>query len=136
MATARTIRLAYERRLAPLELNLSQASLLAFVHETGPLTQAQLAEALGLGRPATGSLIDSLERRGLVERQPDPRDRRAWRVAVTPAGQALVGPVVEVDRALRRELRSGIAREERQQLARVLLRLQANLVDVLAEPGN
>jgi DNA-binding MarR family transcriptional regulator len=133
MSTARTIRLAYERRLAPLELNLSQASLLAFVHETAPLTQAQLADALGLGRPATGSVIDSLERRGLVERQPDPKDRRAWRVAVTSAGERLVGPIGEVDETLRRELRAGIPRAERQRLAQVLLRLQANLSDVLAE---
>ena len=133
MSTARTIRVAYERRLAPLELNLSQAGLLAFVHKTEPLTQAQLAEALGLGRPATGSVIDSLERRGLVERQPDPTDRRAWRVAVTAAGTKLVGPIGEVDAALRRELRAGIPRAERQRLARVLLQLQANLSEVLAE---
>ena len=132
MSTARTLRLAYERRLAPLELNLSQASLLAFIHETEPLTQAQLAEALGLGRPATGSVIDSLERRGLVERLPDPKDRRAWRVAVTAAGERLAGPIAEVDAKLRRELRAGIPHAERQQLARVLLRLQANLSDVLA----
>ena len=78
-------------------------------------------------------MIDSLERRGLVERQSDPKDRRAWRVAVTAAGRRLVGPIGEVDKALRRELRAGIPRAERQRLAQVLLQLQENLSGVMAE---
>jgi DNA-binding MarR family transcriptional regulator len=132
MATARAIRLAYERRLARLELNLTQACLLAFVHDWGPQTQTQLAEGLGLGRAATGSLVDALERRGLVERQPDTRDRRVWRVAATQQGRDMAKPIMEIDQVLRRELRAGISREERQQLAQLLLRLQSNLASVLA----
>jgi DNA-binding MarR family transcriptional regulator len=131
MATARAIRQAYGRRLARLELNLSQACLLAFVHEWGPQTQTQLAEGLGLGRAATGSVVDALERRGLAERQPDARDRRVWRVAVTQQGRDLVKPILEIDQVLRRELRVGISREDRQLLAQLLLRLQSNLSSLL-----
>ncbi|MBW2419164.1 MAG: MarR family transcriptional regulator [Deltaproteobacteria bacterium] len=131
MAMARAIRQAYELRMTKLELNLSQASLLAFVDEWGPRTQTQIAEGLGLGRAGTGSVVDALERRGLVERQPDARDRRVWRVAATQQGRDMVKPVLEIDQVLRRELRAGISREERQQLAQLLLRLQANLASVL-----
>ena len=133
MKTARAIRQAYETRLAPLELNLSQASLLGFLKDSGPLTQTQLAASLGLGRAATGAIIDALERRELVERRPNPKDRRVWLVATTPKGAELAEPVLEIDRALRGDLRSGISRRERQQLAELLVRLQSNLSEILEE---
>lgn len=133
MATSRAIRDAYDARFAELDLNLTQASLLVFLHEAGPLKQTQLARRLGLGRAATGALIDQLEGRGLVERQADPADRRAWLVTITPKGKDLVEPINEIDRVLRGQLRLDISREERQQLAKLLLRLQSNLARILSE---
>jgi len=133
MATARAIRQAYDLRFADLQLNLSEASLLAFVEESGPLTQTKLAERLGLGRAATGSVIDALESRGFVLRQPDPDDRRVWLVDVTAAGKEMVEIVSERDLVLRKQLRAGISREDRQQLADVLVRLGNNLAEILAE---
>ena len=133
MATARAIRAAYDRRFAGLGLNLSKASLLSYLEESGPLTQTQLAEGLGLGRAATGSVIDDLETRGCIERQPDAEDRRVWRVAIRPAGKDLVQQIHAIDRELRQQLRSGIPRSERQRLAGLLLHLQSNLAGILAE---
>ncbi len=133
MATSRAIRLAYDAHYAEIGLNLTQASLLAFIDQSGPLRQTQLARRLGQGRPATGSTVDGLERRGLVERQPDPEDRRAWLVTITPAGKDLIGPIHEIDRRLREALRKDISRAERQQLAKLLLRLQGNLAQILSD---
>ncbi len=127
MATARLIREAFDARLKPLDLNLTQASLLAYVVERGATTQTQLAEQLGTGRAAMGTVVDGLERRGLIERHPDPDDRRVWRVDITDAGRDLAADVVRVDEVLRAELRHGIGREERQALSWVLTRLQVNL---------
>ena len=135
MATSRAIREAYDARFQELDLNLTQASMLVFLHESGPLRQTQLARRLGQGRAATGSTVDLLEGRGLVDRQADPADRRAWLVRLTPAGKDLVDPVNEIDRVLRAELRLDISRGERQQLAKLLLRLQANLARILAHEG-
>lgn len=132
MATSRAIRDAYDARFRELDLNLTQASMLVFLHESGPLRQTQLARRLGQGRAATGSTVDLLERRALVERQADPADGRAWLVTLTPAGKDLVDPINEIDRVLRGELRLDISRGERQQLAKLLLRLQANLARILA----
>jgi len=133
MATARAVRQAYDVRFAELDLNLSEASLLAYVAETGALTQSRLAERMGLGRAATGSVIDALEKRGFVERKPDPDDRRVWLVDVTAPGKDMVERVSELDNVLRRELRSGISREDRQKLAEVLVRLGNNLAGILAD---
>lgn len=133
MATARGIRQAYDQRLGALEVNLSQASLLSFVADFGSQTQTRLAGGLGLGRAATGTLVDGLEARGLVVRTPDPTDRRVWLVDLTAAGRAVVDRVADVDRTLRAELRAGISKAERHQLAQLLVRLQANLAGVLAD---
>ncbi len=127
MATARLLRQAFDHRLADLGLNLTQASLIAYVAEFGPTTQTQLADHLGVGRAAIGSVIDQLQTRGLVERAPDPRDRRVWRVGVSDLGRQMSMRIADVDEVLRRELRHGIGREERQALAWVMTRLQHNL---------
>lgn len=135
MATSQAVRRAYDRRFAEIELNLSQASLLAYVDEQGALSQTRLAAAMGLGRAQTGTLVDGLERRGLLERQPDANDRRVWLVATTRQGSALVRRVHEIDEVLRAELRAGISRAERQQLAQLLERLRANVGRVLTGEG-
>jgi len=133
MATARAIRRAYEIRLADLDLNLTEASLLAFLHEAGSTTQSRLASRLGLGRAAAGLVVNGLEKRALIERRSDPDDRRAWLIDLRPEGVNVVQPIVEIDKVLRAELRSGIARPERQRLAGLLVRLQANIAAVLDE---
>jgi DNA-binding MarR family transcriptional regulator len=127
MATAHAIRAAYDERLAGLGLTLSLASLIAYVADYGPVNQTRVAEHLGQGRAVTGTQIDRLQADGLVERRPDPTDRRVWLVAITPAGAAAAASIADVDRVLRAELRSGISRSDRQILAATLVRLQANL---------
>jgi MarR family transcriptional regulator for hemolysin len=119
MSTARLIREAFDARLKPLDLNLTQASLLAYVAEFGATTQTRLADRMGTGRAAMGTVVDGLERRGLIE--------RVWRVDVTDSGRALAADIASVDEVLRGELRHGIGREERQALSWVLTRLQVNL---------
>lgn len=133
MATARALRHAYDLQFTDLGLNLSEASLLAYVGEHGALTQTKLAERLGLGRAATGSVIDALEARRFVERKPDPDDRRVWLVDLTAAGKETVEDITERDQVLRKQLRAGISREDRHQLAELLVRLGNNLAGVLAE---
>lgn len=133
MAAARQIRCLYDERFACLDLNLSQASLLAYVNEFGANTQTALAERMGLGRAATGTVIDQLEARNLLERMPDPEDRRVWLIATTEAGAALVERIGQIDEVVRTQLRTGISRADRQQLASVLVRIQDNLTSGLHE---
>lgn len=127
MSTATAIRACYDERLAPLGLTLSTAMLLAYVNEFGPVNQTRAAEHLGQGRAATGAQVDRLESLGLVERRPAPDDRRVWLLAVTADGQAMSARIADCDAVLRDELRAGISRTERQQLAQLLVRLQHNI---------
>jgi DNA-binding MarR family transcriptional regulator len=133
MSLARSIRRAYDLRLHELGLNLSEASTLAYTQESGPLMQADLAKHMGVGRAAMGSLVDSLESMGFVERRPKPGDRRVWLVAVTPSGGEVSRQVLKIDERLRGELRAGISRKERRELTQLLNRLRENVGAVFLE---
>jgi DNA-binding MarR family transcriptional regulator len=133
MASSRGLRRAYDNRLAGLGLKISEAYLLAHVHNQGPMTQTQLAESLGLGRAATGALVDGLERKGLVERSPDAGDRRVWLVASTASAVPVVDEISGIDASLREQLWTGISRAERRQLSETLRRLQGNLAAIFTD---
>lgn len=136
MATARAIRHAFDCRLASIDLNLTQATMLAYVHQYGPVTQTQIADHNAIGRAATGAAVDRLEARGLVERRPDPGDRRVWLVAITDRGRATAVHIAQIDHVLQSELRAGITKDERNALAMVMTRLQSNVAAALAATTN
>ena len=131
LAAASDIRSLYDDRFAPLDLTLSLASLLCYVADFGPVSQTRAADHLRQGRAVTGTQIDRLEKRELIERLPDPADRRVWLVKVTANGKELASKVAEIDIVIRKQLRAGIPREDRQALANVLVRLQHNITDAL-----
>jgi DNA-binding MarR family transcriptional regulator len=62
--------------------------VLAAAGQGEPKSQLALAQHLGVDRTAMTYLLDDLEGAGLVERRPDPADRRARRVTLTEAGVA------------------------------------------------
>ncbi len=127
VSTAGDLRALYDQRFAAIDLTLSLASLLCYLDDFGPVTQTRAADHLRQGRAVTGNQIDRLEARSLIERQPDSTDRRVWLVRLTPEGEQLAAAAVDIDVVVRRELRAGVSREERQALANVLVRLQRNI---------
>lgn len=131
ISAASDIRRLYDERFAPLDLTLSLVGLLCYVGDFGPVSQTRAADHLHQGRAVTGTQIDRLEERGLIERQPDPNDRRVWLVQITADGKELADKAIELDIVIRKELRAGIAREDRQALANVLVRLQHNIANAL-----
>jgi len=54
----------------------------------GARRMTDLAEAVVLSKSGLTSVVDRMERAGLIERQADPRDRRATRVVLTSEGEA------------------------------------------------
>ena len=57
----------------------------------GPLTVGELASRLGLTLPTVSGVLADLDRAGLVERRPDPADRRRTIVQINPSQAALIG---------------------------------------------
>ncbi len=129
ISAANDIRSLYDARYAELDLTLSLAMLLCYLADFGPVSQSRAADHLRQGRAVTGTQIDKLEARGLVERIADPADRRVWLVQLTADGKDLAARAVEIDVVIRRQLRAGIAREDRQVLANLLLTLQSNIAN-------
>jgi DNA-binding MarR family transcriptional regulator len=78
----------YERAANAQELTLTQARVLGFA-TCEPLSQRALAARFGCDPSNISVIVDRLAERGLVERRPDPRDRRVKLIAATPAGSEL-----------------------------------------------
>lgn len=64
----------------------------------GPMSLSSLAEAVRVDAPYATLIVDSLEERGLVERRPDPADRRRKLVALTPEGKEAAQRVLRIKR--------------------------------------
>jgi DNA-binding MarR family transcriptional regulator len=78
--------------LSSLDLAPDRFAVLGILANTegGKLSLSDIGRAV-LSHPATTTyIVDTLEKRGLVKRQPDPRDRRGVLAQVTPAGRELV----------------------------------------------
>jgi len=73
-------------RLEPLGLSPRAWGILSTLVESGPQTQIQLATATATDRTAMVYLLDELEGRGLVERMPNPHDRRSYLIHLTAQG--------------------------------------------------
>jgi DNA-binding MarR family transcriptional regulator len=90
-----------------------------------PSSQLALAQRLGIDKTAMTYVVDGLEGDGLVERRPDPRDRRIRQVIPTAAGRALLAEarvaLRDVEGALMRDLSAQEQAQLRGLLARVAL---------------
>jgi DNA-binding MarR family transcriptional regulator len=64
----------------------------------GPLSLSGIAEAVGVDAPYATLIVDTLEERCLVERRPDPADRRRKLVSLTPEGKEAVARVIRIQR--------------------------------------
>src|SRR5215213_7386102 len=89
LAIARTARRL--RQQAGTDLSAALTSALATVERHGPLTPSELASVEHVKRPTATRIVARLEAQQLVERTPDPTDRRSFLVEITPAGRALMG---------------------------------------------
>jgi len=85
-----------------------------------------LGRCAGLEPSTMTGLLDRMERDGLLERRPDPGDRRAQRILLTRAGQDLRGPVTTVVEQTLDRLLHGVPDEELQRLKGTLRQVLAN----------
>ncbi len=85
---------------AGVRLDRGGASLLHKLHlHSEPLRVTALADLLGIDAPTVTRKVQQLERDGLVSRQPDPDDKRATRIQLTPAGRRTFERVLKARRA-------------------------------------
>ncbi|HTY71227.1 MAG TPA: MarR family transcriptional regulator [Actinomycetes bacterium] len=95
-----------------------------------PLSPTAIADRLIVTTASVTSLLDTLERKGLLMRRPDPDDRRRLHVVLTDAGREAVEDFLPQVVALQTAALSGLAEAERQTLLDLLRRIEAGVAAV------
>jgi len=121
------LRTLAERVLCPHALTVEQFHLLKELSTDCGLTQRRLGELVGKGPANLTRMLDRLEAKALVERRPDPADRRASLVFLTDQGKNLVGEVVGVFESFAAGLVLGISETEQQAIRVAFGKLRRNI---------
>ncbi|MDD2875772.1 MAG: MarR family transcriptional regulator [Acidiphilium sp.] len=87
---ARLLRREINRRARMHDMNRAQWVMMIKLARNPGLSQKDLSEILEVEPMTVARLTDRLEARGLVERRADPRDRRIWRLHLTPRADPLL----------------------------------------------
>jgi DNA-binding MarR family transcriptional regulator len=86
--------IAFNQRVAEeFNLNPSDMQIFEILEATGEATPTQLARQTGLTTGGVTTVLDRLESARLIQREPNPRDRRSVLVRATPEGLALLRPI-------------------------------------------
>jgi DNA-binding MarR family transcriptional regulator len=123
-AVARQLRDTSQETLAPWDITPSHLRALRVLIRHGALRMSELSDHLRIAARSATEVVDALEARGLVERRPDPDDRRATLVEVTEQGTRVLDAIraargTEVERTFDR-----LSQTDRADLARILRKLR------------
>lgn len=124
---ARLFGQALRRRLEGEGVGVGQFPVLLALWEAEGATQTALAERLAIEQPTMANTLKRMERDGLIERVPDPEDRRQARVHLTPRARALEAVLTGAARAANEAALAGLGPEEREQFLALVRRVIANL---------
>lgn len=130
---SRMLRRIFNERITPLGLTQAQWRALAHLSRNEGLNQVSLAELLEVQPITVARLIDKLVAAGLVERRPDPNDRRAQRLFLTNQAAPVLDHIWEIADEIYDVVLSGLSPAERSTLDDLLTRIRANTSTLL--PG-
>jgi DNA-binding MarR family transcriptional regulator len=106
-----------------LDLTPVQFAALAAAKQQPGMDQRTLARAISFDTSTTGGVIDRLEARGLLRRQPAPEDRRVRRIHLTPEGEAVLEQAVPGMLKAQERILEPLAAQDRERFMRLLGRL-------------
>ncbi|MFO7634380.1 MAG: MarR family transcriptional regulator [Caldilinea sp.] len=98
------------------DLSVSQFGTLEALHHLGAMSQTEICDKLLKSGGNTTLVIDNLEKRGLVQRRRDPRDRRVVMVDLTDEGRTLIRAIFPQHAAAITDEMSALTPEEQRQL--------------------
>ncbi len=123
---ARKLREIQRLTMQAVNLTPPQFQTLRLLWEQEHQPPKDLAESSGCTRATMTGILDTLEKNGLVARQPNPGDRRSLLVALTEKGAALEGNIPDLDR-IYASCCVGLSAEEFRQLGSLLEKLDRSL---------
>ena len=100
-----------------LGVNVTDMECLGLLFHKGVATPSELSKQTGLSSGATTAMLDRLEKSGLIERRPNPDDRRGTLIVLLKSGMEKVGPLFASARRAQQELVSSYTEAELKVLA-------------------
>jgi len=131
---ARLMRKRFEQRAraASLGLTRAQAAVLAHLARQEGIKQVRLAQILELEPITLARLLDRLQAARLIERRPDPKDRRAHLLYLTESAYPLLDRIFALAAEVRADALGGIPEADRALLLDMLIAMKANLTEEAA----
>ncbi len=123
----RTVESQIEAALGAQGLSVARLRALHQLAQTAdPLPLGQLAERLACVRSNITQLVDRLEQDGLVQRMPDPDDRRRLRATITAEGRRRYEWGIKMQAQVEHEMLRGLSPEEQDQLSALLAKFSSD----------
>ncbi|MBX3496242.1 MAG: MarR family transcriptional regulator [Parvibaculum sp.] len=130
---SRLMRIAFTERVSGL--TQAQWGALARLSRHQGLNQVGLADLLEVQPITVARLIDKLAALGLVERRPDPKDRRAQQLFLTDKAQPLLDQMWDAGDEILDAAYSGFSEQERHDFIEMMIRMRANLARLAQDDG-
>lgn len=124
---SRLMRRRFDERARAIGVTRAQWKLIFTLSRNEGANQGALAELIDVEPITIGRMVDRLEEAGMVERRPDPRDRRAWRLYLTDKAQPLLTELRVLGDAMVDEVMAGIDDAERDRATAILEIMRARL---------
>ncbi|PNU06809.1 MarR family winged helix-turn-helix transcriptional regulator [Novosphingobium guangzhouense] len=110
--------------------SLAQLKLLMLLERAGPIRSTDIAEALGQAPRTVTEAVDALERDGLAMRTPDPTDRRAKQISLTPAGGTMAQDAAPYRDAFAAEFFANLPQADMEQFLSILKTLNDRIIEM------
>jgi DNA-binding MarR family transcriptional regulator len=131
---ARHLRRSFDVRARDIGVTRPQWQVLTMLRRHEGVNQGKLADLLEVEPITVCRMVDRLQDADLVERRPDPADRRAWCLFLTVKAQGVIDSLRPLAESVFEEAFEGVAAEERNNMVATLERIRLNLLRRPVEP--
>jgi MarR family transcriptional regulator for hemolysin len=123
----RLLRVDADKRARAHGMTRAQWGILIWLERQPGISQKELAELLEVEPITVARLVDRLELRGMVERRPDPRDRRIWRLHLLLPAHLVLREINQQRSEIAATLTGGIDEDNLTIMIEALVRMKATL---------
>ena len=124
---SRLFSLNFERHAVDLKLTLAQCRVLCYLQRNEGISQVRLAALTDTDPMTLVRILDRMEGDGLIERRPDPGDRRARRLFLRASAILVLKEIWRLSDRARAESLSGLSVADRKQLVSLMQHIHSNL---------
>jgi MarR family transcriptional regulator for hemolysin len=129
---ARMMRTLADARARNHGMTRAQWMILVWLDRQPGMSQNEMAALIEVEPITVGRLIDRLERRGMVERRPDPADRRIWRLHLKPEAEPMLQEIAKARVELNAMMIAGLPKKDLDTTIDCLLQMKTNMTDTRA----